>query len=457
MDTNLYSQETLDGYMQDNLFFKDKTLQKYFEENKPTAFRKRLATHFKKKDLEAMVYAFITDRIRDIIYEIIGKLNSKFKKTGDLILSGGDAVNYYLLLDDRVITSDIDTKFIPRMRIDKKFFGKLQAIKLLFWQEMGKMAKDYGAKIKQRLQQQTKLSRFLGIGFMPSGPPVTRRYTLKTKSKESKTNKPSLKDVLIDVEIFALDLRIKYFSPKDGKSVPFNLGGILDVAFMRPDEFGYEIAEAKSVSGLIYRNSKGKLVKNPNVVIAKRRFLIEDIFLMQKLGLRPHKKKKDKQRIVKLMATYPQLKSIKPGSIESIFTNYEKSPVAKTKRQRITRDGTVSIQTASKVNPLTYEKYTTEPSKVKLSKLTHATQKKTPGFKETKSNYRFDIDKRKWVVNKRNAYVKNEYKYRLNTGSKKNLNVNTPELYAFKTPRNSWVPKKIIEGSAIIPFVGLKK
>lgn len=456
MDTNLYSQETIDGYTKENLFFKDRTLQRYFEENKPIEFRKRLASNFKNKDLEAMVYAFVTDSIRDIIYEIIGKLHATFKKSGDLILSGGDAVNYYLLLDDRIITSDIDTKFIPRMKIDSKFFGKLQAVKLLFWNEMGKIAKEYGPKIQKRLEKKSKLCTFLGISLNINGPHVTRRYTIKRKSKESKTEKPSLKDILIDVEIFALDLKLKYFSPKDGKVMPFNLGGILDVAFMRPDEFGYEIAEAQSVSGLIYRNNKGKLIKNPNIVIAKRRFLIEDIFLMHKLGLRPHKKKKDKQRILKLMATYPELRSIKPGSIESIFTNYENSPVAKTKKQKIVRDGKVSVQTASKVNPKKYEKYTTEPSITKLKRMAHASQEKKNGFKETKSNYRFDVNKKKWVINKRNSYVKNEYKYRLNTNSKK-YPLQNAELYGFKLPRNVWVPKKIIESSAMIPFIGLKK
>ncbi|QIG59893.1 hypothetical protein [Dishui Lake phycodnavirus 4] len=457
MDTNLYSKDTIHGYRDENLFFKDKILQKYFEENKPMAFRKRLATHFKTKDLEPMIYAFVTDSIRDIVYEIIGKLNKTFKKAGDLILSGGDAVNYYLLLDERIITLDIDTKFIPRMNLDTRFFGKLQAIKLLFWNELGKIAKTYSSKIKQRLEQKSKLCQFLGISFDSQGPYVTRRYTIKRKTKESKTEKPSLEDILIDVEIFALDLKLKYFSPKDGKVMPFNLGGILDIAFMRPNEFGYEIAEAQSISGLIYRNNKGKLIQNPNIFVAKRRFLIEDIFLMHKLGLRPHKKKKDKQRIVKLMATYPELKSIKPGSIESIFVKYEKSPVAKTKKHKIILDGKVNIQSAAKVNPLKYEKYTTEPSTIKLKRLSHASQQKTNGFKLTKSEYRFDINKKVWVINKSKSYIKNEYKYRLNTNSKKYNVPQTTELYGFKKSRNIWVPKKVIESAAMIPFVGLKK
>ena len=94
---------------------------------------------------------------------------------------------------------------------------------------------------------------------------------------------------------------------------------------MRPDEFGYEVGETKNTQGVIFRNSKGKLSVNPNVIIAKRRFLVEDIYLMQALGLRPHKKAKDKQRMVRLLKTYPELSSItKNGSIGALFSKYQK-------------------------------------------------------------------------------------------------------------------------------------
>ena len=99
MDETLYSETIINKYMNENLFFKDKTLKKYYEENKLTEFRKHLAKKHPKANLENMVYAYVTDSIRDIVYEIIGKLSVYLKKSGDLILTGGDAVNYYLLLD----------------------------------------------------------------------------------------------------------------------------------------------------------------------------------------------------------------------------------------------------------------------------------------------------------------------------------------------------------------------
>mgnify|MGYP006897443883 CR=1 FL=1 len=35
---------------------------------------------------------------------------------GDIVISGGEAFNIYFDRDSRVITSDIDTKFVPRFR-----------------------------------------------------------------------------------------------------------------------------------------------------------------------------------------------------------------------------------------------------------------------------------------------------------------------------------------------------
>ena len=303
MDESLYSKEIINVYMNDNLFFKDKLLKQYYDEDNVKKFRSRLASKYSDKELENMVYAYVTDTLRDIIYDIIGKLTLYLKKSGDMILTGGDAVNYYLLLDERVVTSDIDTKFIPRFKVDKNFFGKLQALKLILWDKLGEVSQAYGTKIKQRLSSKNKLARFLGIGFPSQGPYVTRRYTLKQKKKASKTNKPALENVLIDVEIFALDLKLNYFSPKDKKIMKHNLGGILDIAFMRPGEFGYEVGETISKSGIIYRNRQGKLVNNKNITIAKTRFLIEDIYLMKSLGLRPHKVQKDRMRIFRLMKT----------------------------------------------------------------------------------------------------------------------------------------------------------
>lgn len=461
MDQSLYSKEIINDYMNENLFFKDKLLKKYYDEDKLKEFRSRLSTKYSQKDLESMVYAYVTDSVRDIVYDIIGNLTIYLKKSGDLILTGGDAVNYYLLLDQKVVTSDIDTKFVPRFRIDKNFFAKLQAVKLILWDKLGEISQTYGTKIKQRLSSKNKLARFLGIGFSSTGPYVTRRYTLKQKKKISRTNKPSLENVLIDVEIFALDLKINYYSPKDKKVMKHNLGGILDIAFMRPDEFGYEVGEARNSAGILFRNNHGKLIMNKNITIAKRRFLVEDIYLMYSLGLRPHKKQKDRQRMIRLVRTYKNLRSVKSKSITSItslYKLYQKSPVAKTVKRTIPRDGTISIDQALKVNPNKYATYTTKPSIEKLKKLTYASNEKLKGYRETQGKMRFNINNGRWVKNNSNSYVKNEYKYRYNSNNNKKLNLPPKiELYGFKETRNKNKPTMLFDKASMIPYVGLKK
>jgi hypothetical protein len=61
---------------------------------------------------------------------------------------------------------------------------------------------------------------------------------------------------------------------------------------MRPKEFGYEVALSKR-RGITYRDAvTGKLVSDKRLFVASKEFLIEDIYLMQKLRLRPEKKGK---------------------------------------------------------------------------------------------------------------------------------------------------------------------
>ena len=60
------------------------------------------------------------------------------------------------------------------------------------------------------------------------------------------------------------------------------------------------------------------MIKNTYILVASREFLIEDIYLMHKLKLRPEKKEKDRQRLVKLGKLFN--KNIKSSdSIEAIF------------------------------------------------------------------------------------------------------------------------------------------
>ena len=74
----------------------------------------------------------------------------------------------------------------------------------------------------------------------------------------------------------------------------------------------------------------------------------------------------------------------------------------------------------------------------------------------------FNLEKMNWTSRMNNTnYIRNELNFR--PVKAKPLpstirNVNMEEtLYGFKPIRDHWVPKPILEKSAMIPFIGLKK
>lgn len=468
MDTEIYSEAAIQKFLNENFLFKDAKLKKYYDRNEQRdlgKFRYRMQTTYGKKDFEKIVYLLITNSLRDIILETIGEISEHMKNMGDLIVSGGEAFNLYVEYNNRIITTDIDAKFVPRMPVNPKFFGKLQATKLILWDKMGEIAKRLNTRVRKRMTlmktKHPKLFKFLGLSIPPSGPSVTRRYTLIKKKKSGMGNDPKKGDVFIDVELFALDLNTRFFSPSSGKIENVTLGGILDIPFMRPKEFGYEVVLTRR-KGITYKNrNTGKLVRNNNVYVASREFLIEDIYLMSKLKLRPEKKEKDRQRLVKLAQLLD--KRVKPtDSIDDIFKRV-KSLIIRQGAPATKKNARVSIAQAARVDPFKYKNFTTKPSEEKLSKqIVHGLKPVTNnvninGYKNSSGNKRLNLKNLKWKNVNNNSYVKNEVKLRPENAKKLPKNINfTNTLYGYNPRRNVWVPKNVINKSAAIPFVGLK-
>ena len=330
---------------------------------------------------------------------------------------------------------------------------------------MGELAKRLNLRVKKRiiLMQKThsKLFKFLGIGFKQTGPYVTRRYTLIKKKKTSNNNKSSKGDIFIDVELFALDMNIRLFSPKSGKIEDFNMGGILDIPFMRPQEFGYEVALTKK-RGVTYRDViTGKFINDKRLFVASKEFLIEDIYLMDKLRLRPEKKEKDRQRLVKLSQLFD--KRIKASNyIDDVFKRIAPKIITKTKIAN--KPTTISISKAAKIDPYKYKNFTTQPSSDKLSKQIVYGLKpvvkntNVEGYTKSSGNQRFNLKNLKWKTVNNSAYVKNEFPLRTENTKPlpKNINI-SKTLYGYNPRRNQWVPKTLLNKAAEIPFVGLKK
>ena len=334
-------------------------------------------------------------------------------------------------------------------------------MKLLLWNRLGEICIKFQDVVRTRLSANSKLASF--IGFNPSNkyPLVTRRYTLIKKKKESAGSTITAGDVLIDVELFALDLNIRSFSIDSGKIEERVLGGFLDIPFMRPGEFGYEIIDTKRI-GVTYMNQQSKkLVTDKNIYIAGKKFLVDDIYLMQKLGLRPEKKIKDKQRMRGLVKMITGDAKTSDG-IDKLFKRVQYTRF--TPRRTSKLDGRVNMTEAGKVNPMKYVKYTTEPSidsssrKLLYGVKTSSNDLKVNGFRPTNGNMRVNLDTLKWVENKNNSYIGNQYSLRpTNTRNVSSDVLKNPPLYGYNPKRDAWVSTTVMKRSALIPVIGLKK
>lgn len=472
-----YSYKNSKAFIDKYFFFNDPVLKKHYENNDITKFRNRVSRVHGDKTFDSIVHVLVTETIRPVIYDILEDLTKFLDPMGDLILSGGEAHNHYIEDDERIITSDIDTKFVPRIKPDQKFFGKLQAIKLLLWNKLGELAKQNLKKIKKSVFEELskdyskeqidirKISKFIGI--LPSntslGKEVTRRYTLIPKRK---FNRKNIVDTLIDVEVFTLDFKLRYFDVKAKSIKEKNFGGILDIAFMRPKQLGYDIVRrTKKVRGyrtLVMRYDN-YTQKYKNIKLPTKEYLLEDLYVMSKMGLRPEKVDKDRKRMVLLAKQMTKTKILNTDSMDTILKKVKIKKVRKIKTFKSL--GNATLHKASEIKPERYEKYTTEPDKSKLSrqivhgiKTSNKNFKTPPGYIRTQSNHIFNIERAKWIPNPNTNYVKNEFNFRPIKPLEINKNVKMEEtLYGFKPIRDHWVPKPILEKSAMIPFIGLKK
>lgn len=460
MDQSEYSPGVINRFRMKKLFHDDPVLKKFYEKDDVQRFRARMHRLHSDKDFKDFVGVILTDVLRYELYAVIDELTEFLDPVGDLILSGGDAVNSYLEPTQRIMTLDIDTKFVPRIKPDTKFFGKLQAIKLLLWNKLGEVAKRVNTRFAKLVQNgKGKPGKFIGLGFANTGPYVTRRYTLIPKRKDVKGGP----DTLADIELFTLDMKVRVFSPKTGRIEPINVGGILDIAFMRPGEFGFEVGDDQ-IQALDIFKITGKYVigKFDNIKLASKRFLIEDAYTMQKLGLRPpEKKEKDRRRMIKLAKLVTKKKIDQSDSMINIMKKVN-IPLTKKKKTHAAYKN-VKPRNAMTINPKKYTKFTTTPDPDKISKqYVHGI--KAPynmgdvqGFVKTQSDMRFNIERNDWVKNNSDSYVKNEFDYRPKRPLPFPEKINLEEtLYGFKPARNAWVPRPVIRKAAMIPFVGVK-
>jgi hypothetical protein len=484
MDSTYYSDATVNRFLKGTVCQGDHALYRYYMNGDVSKFRRRMQIlKVSSKDIESMVYVFITDTFRDIILNFIGKLSTFLKPFGDMVISGGEAFNIYFNRKDRIVTSDIDTKFIPIFKTPSgklvgptyyKYFGYLQVVKLIIWDYLGKNCKKLGDQFIKRFQtiHGDRFMRMFGIRLPKEGPYITRRYSLIRKSKQSPNNSSNVVegDVLIDVELFALDLNIRYYTPDDDKIKTRVLGGVLDIAIMRPFEIGFDVVYSRG-KGMYYSDPvKKQIIFNPDIMIAGKKFLVEDLYILKSLGLRPKKKEKDRRRMVKFSKSVLGINSISSkDSDEKVFQkalkaveNIDYDKINIKNRPVMSTENLLSL--TKNLDPSKNSKYVSHTDRRKvISQFMYGVrgprQYPLNGFTKTSGPFRFDSKTKQWKKNSNPLYIKNEYNFRPN---KKTVNgkmyiPNGLSLYSYVSTRNKWVPKNIINKAAMIPFVGLKR
>ena len=320
-----------------------------------------------------------------------------------------------------------------------------------------------------------KVAKYIGLssatGKGSKGYHVTRRYSLMPKRKNVK----NASNVLIDVELFTLDMKFRMINTKTGKLEDKNFGGILDIAFMRPKQLGYNVAKVNMTNGaqITYANDNKNIAYQKTfkyLQIPTKQYLIDDIYMMQKIGLRQASKRdKDRKRMILLARKMTKKKILSTDSMDTIAkkVGIKLGKPAHTFR-KYTKVGPSVMKRASEVKPKRYHLSTTTPSKPKLSKdifyglkANHNEMKTPPNYLRTQSNQIFNLEKMKWRPNPNQNYVRNEMNFRPTKPKPLPSRINNVRmeetLYGFKPTRDQWVPKPILEGSAMIPFIGLKK
>ena len=466
MDRRVYTQDTLDEYIETKVCLGDKTLYKYYTEGKTKEFRSRLSKLTSQKDLKKIVLTVCTDVLRPFVYKLIKRLSSNMNKYGNLIISGGEAFNLYFDKRDRVVTGDIDTKFVPDINPrDPKFFGKIQVVRLAMWNSIGKVAtyanQSSMATYNDKLRRD-KLAKMLGIQIS-NNKAFNIRYTLLPKEKRGRTVKPKEGDVFMDVAIFAIDLNVKCFNIDKKRVTSQRLGGILDAPIIRRDEFSSDVYKDFKVT------PKGKL--------ASKRFLLEDLKLLVEYGIRKGPKlTKDKICLKRFIVGVLKAEVPKGASFDKMMKIAMTRMPRKTKTPRLTLKP-FPINDWRKFNPFIHEAIVSPASKSQVVFLLYPMINQVKGLKKVPVNYRFDAIKAHWTLIKDNQYKGNIMRIRPNKES--NINIPTAEiektrnnvlailkkgkipmpslLYGYVPGRDSWMPTGLIDKAATIGLLGQLK
>ena len=389
MDTDIYSDDTIEKFIKNKVCQKDATLYTYYKKNQVKKFRERLNKVGDQELIDKVTQTICTDVLRRLIYDMIRRMYKKLLPYGKMIVSGGEAFNIYLPKGSRVITSDIDTKFVPRInKDDPKAFGKLQMVRLALWNEMGhnatlnnnKSMTSYNNKLKKN-----KIASLLGL-TIKSNSPFRIRYSLLPKLRTGKHIKPKTGDVFMDVDIFAVDLLVKHYNIAKKGIVEHNIGGILDIPIIRRKRF------SSNVEVDYVRNYKPL-----SLPLASKRFLIEDLDVLIRFGIRTGDKlRKDKERMFYFIRDVLGLHVTKSMSFTQMYNLVDKH-IPLTSMRSPSISPSFPLCAWKKLNPRKYEDIVTQASRRQLTFLLYPLLENKLKMKKVTKDYYFSPQKERWV------------------------------------------------------------
>mgnify|MGYP000047004475 CR=1 FL=1 len=456
MDSEYYEQKVIDKFLLKHVFQNDTVLERYCAEGKVGKFRARAARLPKPcvVDVNNGILALVNSAIKDVLLTECSKMSTDLKPFGYLILAGGEAVNTYMIKPQRTVTADLDFKFVPSFIgvpvTSKKYFGYLQYAKLYMWNMLGRAAlhlsNSPAVKVRLMKLQKSSIGRCLNLDF--AGYRFKRRYNLMPKLRQSNKAKPGPGDVLIDVELMALDFTYK------GNSLP----GIIDIAYMRKGELGAGILFGAR-RGLDYCNTlTGKTIRNRTLPVAGGHYLLDDMYIMVALKLRAKKYQKDRKRLDK----FSKYALLAPNG-EDIKNTAEFSRLSDKKLPKLVQTKKITprmVEYIKKINPSKYSSHTVALPRSKILKLSFPL--KGPRGMVVKnytpvknSQYKFDPQAMQWVHNSSKFYIRNMATHRATTNIP-SIVMLKPQLYGFRADRDSWIDKDILQKVASIPLIGYK-
>jgi hypothetical protein len=408
MDEKYYSPKTVNTFIKDVICLGKDDMKKAWENDDPIKWRKLLARHNVKNDtVTKMITVAFTDIARMHIHAIISKMTRNLLPLGELIVGGGEAFNFYSPRDHRIVTSDIDTKFVPGFKFgEQTSFLKLQCVRLLLWDQLEVVRRKFNKNIKADIIKlsKTKLGKFLNISHVEKISPITRRYTMKPKTRQNfKLKTATAGNTLADTEIFALDVNLKWYHPEQKRSLDSHVGGMLDIVLLKRDEMGSDIWDDR------------KYVAPSKVYVAGKKYLVEDLYLLNKLGLRKEKADKDRKRLYifsKYILNIPKVYA--SMSTDKLYKHVKPyiNKIKFTPRYRKKFNMKLAYTNAMKVNPLRSEKGISRPKVGKSRQMALSIRGprglKINGYNETSGNFKFNTRKLVWTRNKKLGYIHDE-------------------------------------------------